>query len=320
MGANADDIFSSLVDNTPDDAPEMQMPADPAAAPEPEPAAPAAAAPEAAPAAEPAAPAPAAEPAGKEPEGSRTIPLAAHLEERNRLKSRIEQLEGLARQNDETRSQIQKLEAELAALKNPPKPPEPDPDFSEDPKAYIDRQNAKVIEAVRNLEKMGTEQITAQSEQLAQVQLANAVVASEAAFEAATPDYGDARMFFRNLRAQQLALIPGATEQAIVQQIYAEERQMAAAALQRSINPAQYLYNLAKASGYAPRAPTPAAKAATPPATPPAAAPAAAPALDKEALRGMGSTGGDVQVPDEDDTDGDPIKALEAVHKAFLRR
>lgn len=310
MSTPADQLLESIESDYPDDDGGIAGPD-----PTPEPAAAAPAEPPATPpnaAATPPAPAP-AEPSA---DAGRTIPLAAHLEERNRLKAQIAELESRANQTTAVQQKIQALESELAALKNPPKPPEPEPDFAEDPKAYIDRANAKVLDAVRSLEKQGGEQLTAQREQLQQVQLVNAVVASEDAFRATTPDYEDARLYVRNLRANQLALIPGATQDSIVQQIYAEERQMAAQLLQRNINPAQYLYQFAKASGYAGKA-----AAAPAPAAPAAPAQPAAPAVDKEALRGLGASGGGEPPPDDDDdTDGDPVAALESVQRAFMGR
>lgn len=314
-----DSFLDELIDTSPDD------PADAAPPPAPEPAAAAPPAPDVPP------PAPHAAPAAEQPptDAGKTIPLASHLEERNRLKSQIDELRAQVNQTAQVKEQLAALQAELAALKNPPKPPEPEIDFAEDPKAYIDRKNSEVLEAVKALEKMGNERLTEQQQQVAMVQFQTAVAASEEAFAAVTPDYQETRDWYRQLRGAQLSLIPDATEERIIQQIYLEERQIAAAALQRGMNPAEYIYRLAQQTRRAmvPNLHPGASMSATPPGplvkdqAPPPAAPPPAPPLNKEALRSLGAGGGDeppTQHPDDDDLDA--VGAVLAVQKAFMRR
>ncbi len=226
-------------------APAAAAPASAAAAPTP-----AASVPAAAPAA---VQAPAAEP------GEKMVPLSALQQERAAHERRIRELEARV--------------APPAAAAQPQTPAPaavepPIPDFTEDPKGYVDAQNARAIAALEKLKTDGSSQLEQQQRVVADVQLNTAIQSSEAAFAQSQPDYMAAIQHIRDVRAQQLQIIhPTATPEQISQQITAEERGMAAAELARGNNPYETAYKIAKTYGYQ-RASAPNPTAAAAPSTP----------------------------------------------------
>jgi len=75
-------------------------------------------------------------------------------------------------------------------------------------------------------------------------------------FEAQAPDFKEAYNHLIANRAQELALA-GMPQDQIAQRINDEELNMAAAALQNGMNPAEQIYQMAKLRGYAPKAAAP---------------------------------------------------------------
>jgi hypothetical protein len=177
------------------------------------------------------------EPPKQEP---RTIPLAAHLEEKNKLASRLEA-----------------MEKELQALKNPPKAPVPTPEFQEDPKGYIDHRTQSVVERLEATTKQIEDaKRTAEMsvEQAQHVQFVNHLQQAEAMFVAQTPDYHDALTHIRQVRARQLQVFdPNITQEQIRDTIIREEMGLAKQLAMQGRNPAQVAYEIAKAQGYTPK-------------------------------------------------------------------
>lgn len=186
----------------------------------------------------------------KEPEKAKdepkTIPMAAYLEDRNRHRAEIEEL----------RKQHQATMAELEKIKNPPKPPPAEPDFTADPKTYVD---TKVGAVLKQLETGTTElkKTTEEARQEAaftrfQQQLTN----TEQQFVTQTPDYYDSLKHLRELRFQELAILnPGVEAQQIIDAIKREEVQLAWQHMHAGRDPHAVAYQLAKARGYAPKPP-----------------------------------------------------------------
>jgi hypothetical protein len=164
----------------------------------------------------------------------RTIPLAAHLEERKAFKSELDA-----------------LRAEVAALKNPPKQPAPPPEFQEDPRGYIDH---KVLDALQQTKQQVEEvkNIATQSHQSAEdLRFTQSLLAAEQQFIAQTPDYMEALAHLRQIRAKQLQIFhPGITEDQIRHTIISEEMGLAKQVAQQGRNPAQMAYQIAEAHGY----------------------------------------------------------------------
>lgn len=224
----------------------------------------------------------------------RVIPLAAHLEERSRWKQENAEL---ARRLEEVNARIGKLEA----------PAQPDPEFVEDPKGYVDAQAAKTA---KQLEELRAEATNIQNQQRFG-QFMNEVSNKEADFVRKNPDYYDALGHVRALRTEQLRdLYPEATAEQIQQTISQEELTVAAQLLQIGKNPAESVYKTAKIYGYKPKD-----------AAPPAPA-AAAPNIPKAPVADPGSTLGSSGGPGDPDevTDEQDFTAEAAATQALRER
>jgi hypothetical protein len=170
----------------------------------------------------------------------KTIPLAAHLEEKNKLAARLEV-----------------MERELNALKNPPKQPAPQPEFNDDPKGYIDHQAKSVVERLEATSKQieeakRTAEMSAQ--QAEHVQFVNYLQQAEAQFVAQTPDYHEALTHIRQIRAKQLKVFdPNINDDQVRDTIIREEMGLATQLAKQGRNPAQTAYQIAQAYGYTPK-------------------------------------------------------------------
>lgn len=174
----------------------------------------------------------------------RTIPLAAHLEERRALKAELDA-----------------VRAEIAALKNPPKAPAPEPDYTADPKAYTDHKVQSVLEKLQATEQAATQKLqtveqTAQqvAQQTEQNNFLQAVSAAEQEFIKTQPDYIDAVNHIRQVRFKQIQMFnPEVTPEQAMQVIRDEEIGMAMQLARSGRNPITTAYDLAKAYGYQPK-------------------------------------------------------------------
>jgi len=178
-----------------------------------------------------------------------------------------------------------------------------------DPKGYVDGVKGAIKKLEDDIKAKESTQAE-QAEQQRQAQEAwSKVLESEAAFAAATPDYHQALAHVRGVRTQQLQLShPDATPQQIAQQIQAEEFQGAAALLKQGRNPSEFYYNYAKTFGYKPAAPPPPALGAKP---------------DKDAVRTMGSGGGEGTPEAEEVPEGvmpEFLQARREMQAQFKRR
>lgn len=185
----------------------------------------------------------------KEPEKpkdeSKTIPLAAHLEERRQHKAEVEDL----------RKQHQAMMAELEKLKSPPKPPPAEPDFTADPKGYVDTKLGSVLKQLET----GTAELkktTEQADQKAEAaRFFQHMQTTEQQFLAQTPDYYEALNHLRGLRAQEIiTLHPDITQEQLKQALSSEEIGLAAQLVRAGRNPHQVAYELARARGYTKKA------------------------------------------------------------------
>lgn len=171
----------------------------------------------------------------------KTIPLAAHLEERKAHKAEIER----------TNAALRALQEQIEALKNPPKPPPAEPDFTADPKAYVDN---KLGAALKQLE-TGTAEAKKTSEQAQQeaayTRFQHALTTTEQQFAAQNPDYYDSLKHLRELRFQELSILnPDADPQQVIDAIKREEVQLAWQHMNAGRNPHDVAYRLAKTRGY----------------------------------------------------------------------
>jgi len=198
------------------------------------------------------APEPSAEPVqGRDDKGKFTsekvVPLAAHLEEREKLQRRIEEAKR------EAAEKMARLEERLSFIQQQYRQPEPkQPSIDEDPVGGIKR-TAQTVEQLQ-------QQLQTQAQQQA---FANTVGAHVAQFRAQTPDYDAAYQHLIQSRIAELSMI-NPNPAAVQAQVAHEEQMIAIEALRQNKNPAEVVYGLAKHRGYtgkpaAPAKPDPAA-------------------------------------------------------------
>jgi hypothetical protein len=228
----------------------------------------------------------------KEKDEPRVIPLAAHLEERAKL-----------------RSELRELQERLQKLEQPAKAPEPKPDFMDDPKAYIDSTVGETREELTKLKEQA-EQLT-QEQQLAR--FTQDLAAREQVFVKDTPDYFDALAHVRMARAEQIMEVyPEATPEQITETIRREELQFAAATLRQGKNPSESVYRMAqKTYGYRPKAQAPANAPQIPNKPAVAKAPVGDPSLT------LGSSGG---APADDEAGITPDDLYGELNEAIASR
>lgn len=214
-------------------------------------------------------------------------------------------------ENKALKQQLQELTAKIEALSKPKAEEAPEPDFLADPKAYVDDTRKQIKELTEKLDSKEKQQTEAQQQQQQAQETWNKVLASEAEFAAATPDYHDALNHVRAIRSQQITIEiretqdREPTQQEIAQILATQEAQGAAALIAKGKNPSKFYYEYAKTFGYKPKAATP----------PPAAKP------DKDAVRTMGSGGGAENVgADEPEGALGILAAAQTEHKAQFKR
>jgi hypothetical protein len=213
-------------------------------------------APEAAPEA-PAEPAaqetPAAEPDKEQPRDDKgkfdkPVPLAALKEEREKRQELQREIE---RERQERLAEREELTRKLALIQQRlEKPAEPIKSTDEDPVGALKRTEAEVARLQQ-----------AEQQRQMMTQFSAAVNQSVQQFRSQATDYDDAYKFLRESRINELKAI-GYTDELAVQQLNTDEFNLAAQALQQRQNPAQAVYNLAKARGFARPAQTQAAEPA----------------------------------------------------------
>jgi hypothetical protein len=187
-------------------------------------------------------PAKAAEPAKEEP---KTIPLAAHLEERNKLRAEQEQ----------TKAQLKALQDEIAKLKEPPKPTPASPDFASDPKGYVDHNLKSAIEKLEGKTEQTAKTAEQAAQESAQTRFHAHLQQTEQQFLTQQPDYYEALNHLRQIRVTEITTLnPELTQEQVLGALRNEELQLAAMLVRNGRDPHQVAYQLAKARGYAPKA------------------------------------------------------------------
>lgn len=169
------------------------------------------------------------------------IPLAAYLEDKNKWQA-----------------EKKALEERLAKLESPPKAAPPEPEFEKDPKGYTDHKLNTALEQLKQQQSEAQKQVeqvaqTAQMsrQQTEQLAFSQHLQTAEAAFVKENPDYYEALSHVRSVRAQQLKLMaPDITDEQIMQQVSAEEMNLAMQLARAGRNPISTVYQLAAAYGY----------------------------------------------------------------------
>ena len=190
------------------------------------------------------------------------VPVSVLTEERNKFQARIGALEGRINQLGQENTRYQSLAEEIRALKQAKESEsaQPEPDYLEDPKAYIDQKVGTTLDQLRNVQEtveQTTESVGAQNSAMQQQQQIQAIQrmagSAEEAFAQTKSDYWEALEYARNARSGQLKLaFPDGTPAQLAEHIRAEEFATAAQILQQGRNPAEFAYEYAKSLGYTP--------------------------------------------------------------------
>ena len=185
---------------------------------------------------------------------SRTVPLAALHEERQRRKELAAEVQRI-REEQARRDAL--IEQRLAAITEARQQAQT-PSFDENPAEHLRYGQQQLQQTVQQIAE-ANRQAEQQRQQAAVVQqLAGLVQQHEAVFVQSAPDYNDAVTYLRNQRAAEL-MADGADE---VQAAQIAHRELVNLALQRAHqgqNPAEAAYKIAKARGYSPKPTTPTA-------------------------------------------------------------
>lgn len=171
----------------------------------------------------------------EQPDPRKWVPVGAHVELRNQMKA---------------------IQDELNKLKNPPPAKPAEPDFVQDPKAYVDHRVNAALEQLETGTKAATQTAEQANAQAERASFQMALNTAESSFVTQQPDYHHALDHVRNVRFAELsALHPDVPEADLRAFMGQEEIQLAANILRSGRNPAQVAYALAKARGYAPKPP-----------------------------------------------------------------
>jgi len=204
------------------------------------------------PAAETATPSPASPAAETASEEPKHVPVAEVIRQRERRQA-------AEKERDQVRADYAKLQGRLDMLEQLARqttqtPTTEIPDVNVDPvghfKARAEQQEKEIAE-VRSFRQQFEQR---QQQQNTVQQIAQTVSAQEMAFRKEHADYDEAVNYIREVRGRQLAAL-GITDPAMqAQHIQNDVFQIANAALQNKGNAAQVAYELAKASGWSPKA------------------------------------------------------------------
>ncbi len=192
------------------------------------------------------------EDAGEAPD--RRVPLKALQEERAKRAEYERKLIDYERQFAE-------IQAYVAGASQQVQPQQPQEQWQEpDPETDPIGALKYAREQMRQLQEMTSHQQHAQQEQQFVQQLTNVAYQAATDYAQKVPDYRDAYQYALQSRAQELAAI-GTPPQAIRDVINREELNFVATTLQNGRNPAEAIYQFAKARGYQgkPAAPAPSA-------------------------------------------------------------
>lgn len=185
------------------------------------------------------------------------VPLAALHEERTKRQE-------LEQRNRDQQALIDKANERLAKLfeaqqqvQQPPAQQEVVPAFTDDPEAAFLHVQKQLADTQRQMQEYVQNLGQQQQAQQQQVQLAQNVSAQEATYTQTVPDYPQAADHFYRQKVAEYTAICGDQNRAVAQ-VRQDYHGIAMLAQQLGKNPAELMYNAAKAMGYVPGAKAPA--------------------------------------------------------------
>ena len=177
--------------------------------------------------------------------GSQTVPLAVLLDERRNFQERIDTM-------NQNLGKFEALQTKVDTFMENKKAEEeavPDPEYLDDPKAYVDHQVTKAEKASKETADNVTEMRESHEAQ-ARMQQINARLGSiDADFVKDNTDYYEALEHVRRVNIEN-GMDMGMTEQQAGDQAARAIMMTQAQVMQKGINPAEYMYKMAKRWGY----------------------------------------------------------------------
>lgn len=171
-----------------------------------------------------------------DPATQKTVPLAALHEARTEikeLKSRLGAVDQL------------KLQFEELRKANTP-PPEPVPDYNDDPFGYTKHQLEQQAQTQQSILQRMQQNETIHQQQ----QLISTVGTMENEFKQTHQDYPEAFNFIKELRRAELEEYGITDQDTVIKDLNASAANITLTALRQNKNPAEVIYNLAKRYGY----------------------------------------------------------------------
>lgn len=193
---------------------------------------------------------------GDPPSPGKKVPLGALHEERTKRQQTEADLAAERQRNQVIQDRFNKflMDRDTAQQQVQQVPPEAPPAFEEDPAAAFSYVQRQLQETQQRMQQYLEQQNTQQAAQQQHVQLAQSVSAQETVFTQAVPDYPQAADHFYQRKVAEYTAICG-DEQRAKAQVANDYRGIAALAQQLGKNPAELMYNAARAMGYTPGKP-----------------------------------------------------------------
>lgn len=190
------------------------------------------------------------------PQRNQKVPLAALHEERTKRQELEQRTRDQQAMIDKANERLAKLfEASQQAQQPPAPPPAPVPAFTEDPEAAFNHAQQQIAEMQRQIQQYATANQQQQQQQQQFQQLTQSVTAQEALYTQSVPDYPQAADHFFQRKVAEYTAIWG-DELTAKQKVAQDCQGLATLAQQMGKNPAELIYNTAKALGYVPGKPS----------------------------------------------------------------
>lgn len=184
------------------------------------------------------------------PQEPKHVPLGALQEERARRQEYQQELERERQRAAQMEQRFQQMVERMQAAQQPPAPrEEPIPAFDEDPAAHVAGLQRRYEAELAELRTFKEQQVQVSTLQQQQYQLMRAVQQAETDFTSTAPDYNAAsEHYVQNKLAEYRSY--GLDDGAARHQLAQDMQRIAVTAFQQGRNPAEFIYNAAKAWGY----------------------------------------------------------------------
>lgn len=199
------------------------------------------------------------EPPADPPTGrQQKVPYAALHEERTKRQQNETDLAAERQRNQTLQDRFNKflMDQQTAQQQPQQQAPEAPPAFEEDPVAAFNYVQNQLRDTQKQMQDYLQNMQQGQQAQQEHVQLAQTVSAQEATFTQTVPDYPVAADYFYQRKVAEYAAFTGDVV-AAQRQVANDYKGIAALAQRLGKNPAELMYNAAKAMGYTPGAPKP---------------------------------------------------------------